>query len=150
MELQLDMLYTYTDNEISNITGISERTIRDWRKMMNELETAEIRTKPVLRVSSEKEIQSRFVETLNEPYQQYVRTKYGIIDVLTDSTLYEVKVTVKNSTIQRPVGQVLLYSIGMKDINKVIVAKSIVLSDYIREAVNSFGIRLLEFPGTLI
>lgn len=145
MELQLDMLYTYTDGEISSITGISERTIRDWRKMMNELETAEIRTKPMMRVSSEKEIQSRFVKTLNEPYQQYVRTKYGIIDVLTDSTLYEVKVTVKNSTIQRPVGQVLLYSIGMKDINKVIVAKSIVLSDYIREAVNSFGIRLLEF-----
>lgn len=145
MELQLYMLKSYDNQTISNMTGISINTIAEWRVMMSELENAGIRTKPFIKNSPEKEIQTRFVKTLNQPYQEYVKTKYGIIDVLTDTSIYEMKVEINNSTIHKPVGQILLYSTEMKERSKFIVAKKIKISNHIRDAIYGMGIKLLEF-----
>jgi hypothetical protein len=145
MELQLYMLKSYDNQTISNMTGISINTIAEWRVMMSELENAGIRTKPFIKNSPEKEIQTRFVKTLNQPYQEYVKTKYGIIDVLTDSSIYEMKVEINNSTIHKPVGQILLYSTEMKNRDKIIVAKKIRLNSFIMDSVKNMGIKLLEF-----
>lgn len=145
MELQLYMLKQYDDKTISEITGIGIKTITDWRAMMYELETAGIRVKPDIKHSPEKQIQTRFAKTLDVPYQEYVKTKYGIIDILTDYSIYEVKVDINNSTIHRPVGQVLLYSTELNNRAKVIVARSIRVSEYVRNAVNNLGVQLVEF-----
>ena len=145
MELQLYMLKSYDNQTISNMTGISVSTIAEWRIMMSELENAGIRTKPFTKNSPEKEIQTRFVKTLNQPYQEYVKTKYGIIDILTDTSIYEMKVEINNSTIHKPVGQILLYSTEMKNRDKIIVAKKIRLNSFIMDSVKNMGIKLLEF-----
>jgi hypothetical protein len=157
MELELSMLDEFNNETIASMTGINVKTIKAWREMMGELRGANIRTSPApvkrvfqviekkARANSEKELQSRFVKTLDTDYQEYVRTKYGIIDVLTQKSLYELKIDITNSTIQKPVGQVILYSFDMPNINKVIVAKTIRISEYIEKAISSLGIRLLEF-----
>ena len=147
MELQLDMLKEYDDETISRLTGIKVGTISEWREMMLEIQTAGIRVKPHIKYSPEKDIQTRFVKTLDMAYQEYVKTKYGIIDVLTDSSIYEVKVDINNSTIHKPIGQVLLYSSAMPNREKVIVAAKIKVSEYIERAVSSMGIRLFEFSS---
>lgn len=145
MELELYMLKQYDDKKISEMTGINVKTIADWRLMMYELETAGIRTKPLMKTSPEREIQSRFTQTLDTPFQEYVKTKYGIIDILTDNAIYEVKVDINNSSIHKPIGQVLLYSTEMQNRAKVIVARSIKISEHIRQSINNMGIQLLEF-----
>jgi hypothetical protein len=157
MELELSMLEEFNNETISSMTGINIKTIKDWREMMGEIRGANIRTAPFpkriytetkpARIGGEKELQSRFVKTLNTEYQEYVRTKYGIIDVLTGDSLYELKIDITNSTIQKPVGQVILYSFDMPNINKVIVARTIRISEYLENAIASLGIKLFEFSS---
>ncbi len=145
MELQLYMLKSYDNQTISDMTGINVNTISEWRIMMSELENAGIRTRPVFKSTPEKDLQTRFTKTLNQPYQEYVKTKYGIIDVLTESSIYEIKVDINNHTIHKPIGQVLLYSTDMMDRNKIIVARKINVSEFIANSVKNMGIQLLEF-----
>ena len=145
MELQLYMLKSYDNQTISDMTGINVNTISEWRIMMSELENAGIRTRPVFKSTPEKDLQTRFTKTLNHPYQEYVKTKYGIIDVLTESSIYEIKVDINNHTIHKPIGQVLLYSTDMRDRNKIIVARKINVSEFIANSVKNMGIQLLEF-----
>jgi len=55
------------------------------------------------------------------------------------------KVEINNSTIHKPVGQILLYSTEMKNRDKIIVAKKIRLNSFIMDSVKNMGIKLLEF-----
>ena len=65
--------------------------------------------------------------------------------MLTESSIYEIKVDINNHTIHKPIGQVLLYSTDMMDRNKIIVARKINVSEFIANSVKNMGIQLLEF-----
>ena len=162
MELELWMLSMLNDKTISEMTGIKEVTIRDWRVMMGEItKNSQRNEKQVIignkytmenkqdgnRYTLEKNMQRDFVMSLGEKFEQYVRTPCGFIDVLTDSTVYELKTTLDNSSAKTALGQILLYSTFAKDRNKIIVANKINASCEIIKTIKGLGISILYFDG---
>jgi hypothetical protein len=146
MELQLSMLKEYDNSTISMLTGIKEKTIRDWRAMMEyvsisvDAESAQFYSR-----NPERRLQLAFVSTLSEPYKEFVKTPFGVIDVLTKTTIYEIKIKLTNSIVHKAVGQIMLYSAGMNNIKKVIVASKIHLSQEMRHEISKMGIVVIEF-----
>lgn len=61
--------------------------------------------------SRERDIQRLFIaqELGGKDYQQYIPCEFGVIDVLTSDTIYEVKACLTSQSIKHAVGQLLCY-----------------------------------------
>lgn len=165
MELQKWMLDKWNDKTISDNTGINIKTIRDWRMMMYRksrlmFEDEEKRpiqkqpkyvypekevTKKRKRYVDERNLQEAFVESLTMPYKQYVSLPFGIIDVLTDDTIYELKTRLTRGDLQQALGQITLYGTMYPKHKKVIVANILKISFELEEAAMKTGVEILIF-----
>lgn len=71
---------------------------------------------------TEKDIENTFVCQIKKPFQQQVKTPYGIIDILTDDYIYEVKLNPILSTLHNAYGQLKHYQHHYPDRKLAIVA----------------------------
>ncbi len=143
MQLQIWMV-TFSTDYITEITGINPKTVNDWKRFMSgekEDLTKRENTKP------EAILQERFVKSLTSDYEEYVRTPTGIIDVLTEKEIFEIKVSVSNSTIYKPFGQLIIYSKNYPRRKKVIVAKKVSLSKEIMAILRENQIDVIHFDN---
>jgi hypothetical protein len=128
------LLGVKSDKEIAEMAGVSINAVI--RKRLRE------GIEPV-GLSRERILQDDFVKRLNSP-SEYVRTPYGIIDVLTDDCIYELKSPLSTSAAQQAVGQLLIYQNKYKGKRLVIVTDDVKISKDIQNAIKKQGIEILH------
>jgi hypothetical protein len=162
MELERWMLDEWNDQTIADKTGINIKTIRDWRKFMahrSRLIIQEEKVQPKERYSfppkystkrrkryiNERALQDAFVKSLEVPYKEYVKVPFGIVDVLTDDTIYELKHKLNRGDLQQALGQITLYGTYYPKHKKVIVANVLSISFELEEAAIKAGVEIILF-----
>jgi hypothetical protein len=97
--------------------------------------------------SQEARLQREFVKTIDIPYSEYVSCSAGIIDILTDRTIYELKNILSASSFQSAIGQLFTYSISFPEREKIIVCNHITNASNIKLA-HILGIEIIEFHNS--
>ena len=93
--------------------------------------------------TSEKDLQRQFLESLGK-CRQYVRTAYGIIDIVSDEYIYECKSVLNLKNAQCAIGQLYLYKNAFPDRKMAIVHGRLDVSHRIVTAIQSLGIEIIE------
>lgn len=92
----------------------------------------------------ESKLQKKFVKNLENP-RQYVRTPYGIIDVLDDKFIYELKTPLTTGSANSAVGQLLAYKNEYPDRKLAIVTDKIFVNGKTRQHLDQLFISLILF-----
>ncbi|MDD5543916.1 MAG: sigma factor-like helix-turn-helix DNA-binding protein [Acidobacteriia bacterium] len=96
-------------------------------------------------MASEKEFQEYFVKTLNVSYRTNVKVTGGYIDVLTDDTIYEVKINKPIHNIKSAVGQLVLYSKDYPD-HQLCLVTPFKIKKYVENLLKQNNINSLVVP----
>ena len=128
------LLGVRTDKEIAKLVGVTRSAVI--RKRLRD-------GIPAIHESQEALLQRSFISSLKNP-QEYVRTEYGIIDILCDDHIYELKNTLGLSSAQSAVGQLLIYSCAFPGRSLTIVTKRVRIENHVREQIEHLGITILE------
>lgn len=94
--------------------------------------------------SKESKLQRKFVKKLRNP-AQYVRTPYGIIDVLDDEFIYELKTPLSTGAANSAVGQLLAYRNEFPNKKMAIVTDKILINGKTRQHIDQLFISLILF-----
>jgi len=130
------LLGTMSDKEVADRLGIKPNTLTIYRIRHGI---------GAHRSGEEAALQKRFVESLSDSLE-YVRTPGGIIDVLTDKYVYELKVSLDNvSCLHSALGQILIYSSFYPDRKRAIVCQKNHVSQEVLDILSSFDVELIIF-----
>ena len=131
------LLGTMTDAELARKMGMRTNavTVKRIREGIS----------PSQNHSKEAKLQKEFVKGLNN-YEEYVRTDYGIIDVLVDDTIYELKTNARSNSIYSAVGQLLMYSNAYPERKLVLVLpEKANIKPELSDAIHKLGIQIMTF-----
>ncbi len=131
------LLGTMPDSELAKKIGVLKNAVVQ-KRIREGIPAAHIYNK------REGKLQKKFTETLGD-YEEYVRTDYGEIDILTDDAIYECKTKSTIGYIQSAVGQLLLYSNAFPNRELIIVVPRIEVRARVIEAVHKLGIEIITF-----
>ncbi len=131
----IGLLGSRPDKEIASLVGVScgavvRKRLREGIRPFGE--------------SKERTLQEKFVKTLPE-CKEYVRTPYGIIDVLTDEAIYELKSPLDISAYQRAIGQLMTYSNKYRGRKIVIVTDEVKINKHLVKTAAAIGIDIITF-----
>ena len=128
------LLGVVSDKEIARKLGISIGTIVQKRRREG--------IGPFGSKKTELEVQRRLVSGLTE-FSEFVRLDCGIADVVTSDTIYEVKTKITVSSVQRAIGQLLLYSYSLPNHNMCIVGGSKKINKHVEKRLKEIGIKTI-------
>jgi len=133
----IKLLGVRPDKEIAKIIGVTTGAVVRKRLRMG-----------VRPVGSQREsmFQKFFSASLDNP-EQYVRTEYGIIDVLTEDAIYELKPVLDLSAYQRSIGQLLIYKNAFPKKHLYIVSEEIKISENAKKTAAKHGIQILHLSS---
>jgi hypothetical protein len=121
------------DKEIANMIGITPNAVTRYRLRHGIAPCSN---------KLEHEIINIFTKQLINPKTE-VRTPYGIIDILTDDTIYECKPKLNYSTLHMAIGQLLMYSLYGPKHKLTIVANENKLSEIYYKSAISLGFDII-------
>lgn len=101
------------------------------------------------RLEGEAWLEQKLVETLEKrgvEYQRQVRTVCGIADVVTDDTVYEVKVALTLDILFKAVGQVSMYAEALGRNRRVIAGHRVKGMDDVYAVVRRLGVEINVVP----
>jgi predicted transcriptional regulator len=131
------LLGTKPDNEIADLMGITANAVTQKRNRMG--------IEPFVEHNqNERKFQERFVKTLDNP-KEYVITDRGILDVETENALYELKVVINLSALQRALGQIMLYGSAIPNKKLYIVCQKLKIEDALVKDVEKLGVKIITF-----
>lgn len=131
----INMLGKKPDKEIAQFLGVTVGAVTRKRLRMG--------IEPV-GTQRERLFQKKFAASLENP-EQYVKTEYGIIDIMTEESIYELKPTLDLSSYQRSLGQLLLYKNAFPKKKLYIVAEKIKIKENLIDTAKRLGIRIITF-----
>jgi hypothetical protein len=123
------LLGTLSDNEIAAMIGVFRSAVTRYR-LRHGIAPCSNRL--------EHEIVNIFIKQLNKP-QTEVKTPYGIIDILTNDTIYECKPVLAYSSLHMAMGQLLMYSLYKPNHKLCIVANKTTLNEKYYKSAISLG-----------
>jgi hypothetical protein len=135
-----DILGQVPDEAVAKIAGVSVKVARKWRKD---------RGIDISEVAREQLVQRHLTNWLNCLYQEYVYTAYGVIDVLTDDAIYEVKADLSTATAQRAIGELLTLRLARPERRLVIACNRVTTSRNMIQAIDDLGIEIIALDGRL-
>jgi hypothetical protein len=135
-----EILGQVPDEAVARIAGVSVKVARKWRKDRG-IDIAE--------VAREKLVQWHLTNWLDCTYKEYVYTAYGVIDVLTDDALYEVKADLSTATAQRAIGELLTLRLARPERKLVIACSRVTTGRDMIQAMNGLGIEIIALDGRL-
>lgn len=124
-----------SDREIAEIMGMRTNTITVKRRRAG-ISAAN--------TGAEAKLQKEFAKTLKNPIQ-YVRTPYGIIDILCEDTIYELKTPLNTSSANSAVGQLLAYKNEYPNKSMAIVTDKMQINGKTRQHLDQLFIKLIIF-----
>jgi hypothetical protein len=135
-----DILDQVPDEAVAKIAGVSIKVARKWRKD---------RGVDITEVAREQLVQRHLTNWLECTYQEYVYTAYGVIDVLTDDAIYEVKADLSTATAQRAIGELLTLRLARPKRRLVIACSRVTTGRDMIQAINDLGIEIIALDGKL-
>lgn len=134
--LHSHLLGTMTDVDLGKLLGKRANTVTLKRRRMG--------IEPFLS-RREREVEDNLCRTLAQ-FERQVKTPYGIIDVVTDTDLYECKVSLGVREAHKAIGQLLCYSIARPNRDLHIVCRKVKLSPKMVEAIHKMGFSIIVLP----
>lgn len=130
-----DVLGKRPDKEVAEIMRITTGAVTRKRLRMGI---------PPMGSQKERKFQRRFVLSLDNPLQ-YIKTEYGIIDVMTEDAIYELKPVLDLSSCQKSLGQLLLYKNAFPQKKLFIVSEIVKIKEDLKKKVQRLGIQIVTF-----
>lgn len=130
------LLGVVPDEEIAKMKGVKKGSVTTQRHRLG-IGGA--------RQSKEEILQNKFFLQPKENSTMYVSCFAGIIDILSDSAIYEVKVDVDSNSLKMAVGQLFVYGLAYPNKKKIIVTNHVKASNALVKSVRSLGIEVITF-----
>ena len=130
------LLGVVSDRELAERLGIKIGTVVQKRRR------AGIGPLVVSQRVRELEVQKMLVSGL-VGFREFVRLDCGIADVVTNDTIYEVKIAITTTSVQRAIGQLLLYSYSLPNHKMCIVGGSKKINKHTEKRLKEIGIETL-------
>ena len=126
------------DKEVAKVLGITSDAVSRARLRRGLLSG---------KISKEAVLQKKFARTLCVSYNEYVKTAAGIVDVLTEETIYEIKDILDTHSFHVALGQLFSYSHVLPGRKKVMVCRKNSANGITKEIAAAADIDIIEFSG---
>jgi hypothetical protein len=135
-----DILGQIPDEAVARIAGVAVETAWKWRRFRGIDKGGSAR---------EQLVQRHLTHWLDCPYQEYLYTPCGVIDVLTDEAIYEVEYDLSTARAHSAIGKRLALRLVRPGRKLVIACYKATTSRRMIEAINGMGIEIIILDSTM-
>jgi hypothetical protein len=136
----VDILGQIPDEAVARIAGVSVETARRWRRFRGIDEAGGAR---------EQLVQQHLTHWLDCPYQEYVYTPRGVIDVLTDDAIYEVEYALSTARAHNAIGKLLALRQLRPGRKLVRACHKVTTSRRMIAAISGMGLEIIALDSTM-